>query len=421
MSFRNVLLADIVRSDSPITYGVVKPGDEGNVFLVRSTDVNNNSIDLEKLRTITTEVATQYKRTELMGGELLISLVGNPGNLAIVPDSLAGANIARQVALIRLDAQKANRRFVYYYFQAGEGKEEIDKRIVGSVQSVINLKDLRTVPVKLPSLEYQKSIAHILSTLDEKIEVNNQINKTLEAMAQALFKQWFIDFEFPNENGEPYKSSGGEMVESELGLIPKGWGVGTIEKFTLEMKNGGTPNRKNSEYWNSNDIPWLKTGEICDEVVIESEEYISRKGYENSSAKVLPINSVLMAMYGATAGKIGLLKFPASTNQACCAMVCSKPSEAHFLYLWLKHNQAFIKTLANGAAQQNLSKDVISKLCLAIPNAELIGCTPFEKMFDVITERTNENKCLSSLRDTLLPKLMSGEIRVSIETSGGDA
>gem|GEM_PF-4385480 len=169
---------------SPITYGVVKPGEEGAVTFVRGGDIADGKVNLSNLRTISDEVSANYTRTLLRGGELLVSLVGNPGQAAIAPPELAGANIARQVGLIRLPAD-VETRYVSYFLQSPAGQAALGAQSLGSVQQVINLRDLRNVKVPLPPLPEQRAIASILGSLDDKIECNRRMNQTLESMARA--------------------------------------------------------------------------------------------------------------------------------------------------------------------------------------------------------------------------------------------
>jgi type I restriction enzyme S subunit len=317
--------------------------------------------------------------------------------------------------------QRVTSDYLYYFLSSNYGQHEIDKNIVGAVQKKLPIKNIKKIQLPLPSLKEQKAIAKILSSLDEKIEVNNRMNEILENMAQDIFKRWFVDFEFPNADGEPYKSSGGKMVESELGLIPEGWEVQMIKDFTIKMQNGGTPRRKKENYWNHDDYPWIKTGEIKNKIIIDAKEHISKEGLKNSSAKITPKNSVLIALYGATAGQIGFLKFESTTNQACCSMICNSVNKSIFLYLFLLHNQEYISSLANGAAQQNLSKETISKLKVIVPSDSFFRELIFDSLFLKIENNLRESKQLSKIRDTLLPKLISGEIRVPIkeeETEG---
>ena len=146
------------------------------------------------------------------------------------------------------------------------------------------------------------------------------------------------------------------MKDSSLGPIPKDWSVQIIGNFVDDMKNGGTPRRGELDYWDNGTVPWLKTGEINNNIIIKSEEHITESGLKNSSAKLLPINSIIMALYGkGTATRIGLLKLEATTNQACCAMICDDLNKTLYLYLFLLFNQKEIENLASGSVQQNLS------------------------------------------------------------------
>ena len=305
--------------------------------------------------------------------------------------------------------------FIYYLLK--NNINFIENHANGSTFKEISGSVMKNLEFDIPPLPEQKAIAHILSTLDEKIEVNNQINKTLENIAQTIFKQWFVDFEFPNGDGEPYKSSGGEMVESERGMIPKGWEVIKIKDYSVSMANGGTPKRNVVDYWDRKEIPWLKTMEIRDEVIIESDEWISQKGFDNSSAKLFYKDTVLIAMYGVTAGRIALLRFESTTNQACCGIVCSNKNSPYYLYIYLKNFQSDLKSLASGSAQQNLSKSVIENFKVILPKEFLLKkfhelC---ENLYNQIEANMKMNSNLIKLRDSLLPKLMSGEIRVPIE------
>jgi type I restriction enzyme S subunit len=222
-----------------------------------------------------------------------------------------------------------------------------------------------------------------------------------------------VEFEFPDENGKPYKSNGGEMEwNEELGKdIPKGWEVVSIKDFCKEMKSGGTPSRDNINYWNSKDIPWLKTGEVCNRVLITSEEYISFEGCKSSSAKILPTNSVLIAMYGEgkTKGQAGYLRFEATTNQACCAMICDNEFESTLLYYFLRSNQLEIASLANGGAQPNLSKELIENIRIIRPVKKDISKHHFVKFINHSEILERENQKLTELKELLLSKLATVE------------
>ena len=306
-------------------------------------------------------------------------------------------------------------KWLNYYLLSSSAQEYVYQNLRGSTQQYIPLGALRKLPIKHPlNTEDMERIIKILDDVDNKRDLNNQTINTLEQLAQTLFKRWFVDFEFPNENGDPYKSSGGEMVESELGMIPKHWSVDSISNFSIRLQSGGTPSRKKIEYWSDGKIPWIKTKEIKNNYIIGSEENITKLGLQKSSAKLFEKDTILIAMYGATAGQLAMLKFPASTNQACCGITNKYPN---YLYQELLLKQEYIKSLATGSAQQNLSKEIISNIKLIIPCEKML--TMAEDIFcdftNLIEKNTYENYYLKNLRDALLPKLLSGEIELPDE------
>ena len=175
-------------------------------------------------------------------GTILFSSRAPIGYVAIAQEDLCTNQGFKNIVC---NPQVAHNEFIYYRMKLA--KEELESVAGGSTFKEVSGKVMKEFKIKLPSIEQQKRIASILSSLDDKIELNNELKKTLEEMAQSIFKRWFVDFEFPNEDGQPYKSSGGEMVESELGMIPKWWEVKTIADIG-EVISGGTPSTKNEDY-----------------------------------------------------------------------------------------------------------------------------------------------------------------------------
>jgi type I restriction enzyme S subunit len=297
----------------------------------------------------------------------------------------------------------------------------------GSAREIFDWSEMCETLLPIPILEKQQEIVNEYNTIQNRIALNNQLISKLEETAQAIYKQWFVDFEFPLSDTEAlevtdktkgYKSAGGKMVwcaelEKE---IPEGWEVKTVKDFSSEMKSGSTPSREETEYWNSTDYPWLKTGELKNSVVINAEEFISKKGLNESSAKLLPVNSVLIAMYGEgkTKGQVGYLKIEAATNQACCAIICENEIKATFLYYHLRINRDEIVSIANGGAQPNLSKNIIEELKLIDPNKEVMEKHPFVEMMKFKENNTFENQKLEDLKDLLLAKMTRVESEIEL-------
>ena len=188
--------------------------------------------------------------------------------------------------------------------------------------------------------------------------------------------------------------------------MPEDWRIGTISTFCIGTKSGSTPNRSNQDYWQNGSIPWLKSGEVHNNITTVTEECITKIGLSESSTKLLPIDTVLMAMYGVTAGEVGYLAIEATTNQAICGMICRDICDAAFLFFTLLSNQRSISRQSTGGAQSNLSKEYIDNINIVIPDKETIdslGLAPIIAEMKV----TNEIYHLYSLQSVLLSQLSS--------------
>ena len=388
--------------------------DKGIKFYRSECLTDSRIIDKNKAKYISKETYDKMKRSQLFENDILFSMAGAYlGKTSIVMKDDIPANINQAVAIIRPDCESISYRYLYYYLNQKRVVEYVNNISSQSAQPNINLKQIGEIPIKYPKLEEQEKIADVLSFLDYKIELNNEMNKTLEEMAQSIFKRWFVDFEFLNEDGQPYKSSGGEMVESELGMIPKGWKVTNIDDICMKVTSGGTPSRKNKDYYDG-DIIWIKTKELNDTFVFDSEEKISSIGLEKSSAKLFPSKTVMIAMYGATVGKLGISSTMITFNQATCGMVVNTEACCYeYLYLHLINQREKLKNLAIGSAQQNLSVSVIKEYNIIKPIKQVMEKfkNVINPIYDKIECNQNNIQNLKSLRDELLPKLMRNEIK----------
>ena len=255
----------------------------------------------------------------------------------------------------------------------------------GSSTIVFAWKDFLNIDIVLPSIEYQREIVSEYETLSNRIRLNNQMIQNLEVTAQALYRKTFF-----------------ENIDKED--LPEGWRMGTIGEFCTEMKSGGTPSRNHNEYWNKQDYPWLKSGEVHNNIIVSVEEYISQSGLDNSSAKIIPQGSVIMAMYGATAAQVAYLDCDTTTNQACCNMICNSKEDAAYLFFHLLANQDDIKKLANGGAQENLSQELIAQqpIVLFDDNEKK---SLFVPILDNLVVLYKENEKLTELQSLLLAKM----------------
>lgn len=340
----------------------------------------------------------------LREGDIVFSRVGSVDRCSFVSSKEVGWMFSGRCLRVRCE-DGITPMFLYYFLQQEEVKQSIRNIAVGATMPSINTKLLSELDVLLPHLGTQQRIASVLSSLDDKIEVNRRINENLEQQAQALFKSWFVDF-------EPFKD--GEFVESELGMIPKGWRVETIEALSEKMASGGTPKSMNKEYY-SGDIKWFSTKELKDCFLFDSEKHISIDALNNSAAKMFPKDTVLMAIYAApTVGRLGILSQEGAFNQAAVGIIPKRNIGKVFIYLTLLSERDNLNNLASGAAQQNLNVGIVKNHKILLPEQSVLDGFNMKvnPLFNTIEIKQRESRRLAELRDTLLPKLMSGELKV---------
>ena len=270
---------------------------------------------------------------------------------------------------------------------------------------------------EMPTLSCsEESIGTFFLNLDQKIRLNEQINQNLTAMAKQLYDYWFVQFDFPNEEGKPYKSSGGEMVwNKKLKLeIPKGWNISLIKDFATTY-SGGTPKSTNIEYYNNGEIAWINSGELNSPIITKTTNYITKCGLENSSAKLYPSNSILVAMYGATAGKVSLLTFEACSNQAVCGVIPTIENMLYYVYFHISSLYSHFITLSTGSARDNISQDTIKNILLPIPTRNILKLfdEKIGSIYQMIVNNYQQIDSLAMQRDELLPLLMNGQVSVN--------
>ncbi len=277
---------------------------------------------------------------------------------------------------------------------------------VGTAVPSMTVQVLNELEITIPEKSIQEKISFILSTIDDKIENNLAANQTLEEIARTLFKEWFVNFNYPNASGN--------LKQSEFGEIPESWEVGTLGDI-YKTTSGGTPSRSKPEYYENGIIGWVKSKELNNSFIIDTEEKITENALKNSSVKLLPEHSVLIAMYGATVGEIGIITGKFTCNQAICAFLPNEQYPFSFIYNFLLNSKQDIVSRAVGSAQQNISQQLLLQYKLVIPPSELVQeyHSIVLPLFQKIQDNIEENENLKDLRDSLLPKLMSGEIIVN--------
>lgn len=304
-----------------------------------------------------------------------------------------------------------NPKYIYYLLNCLGRIRTSDKSAVPGV----NRNELHEMAV--PAIEnkaQQRKIAAVLSALDAKIDCNNRINAELEAMAKTLYDYWFVQFDFPDANGKPYKSSGGKMEYNTIlkRRIPAGWLHSTIGE-TFKTHLGGTPAREKEEYWTPGEVNWLSSGENPSTFVVDPDERISSLGLRNSPAKLLPPGTVILSIVRHL--RASILGIEAATNQSVVGILESGMFKHCFIYPYLVREIPRLMTLRTGAQQPHINKGVLDESLLVVPDEETLKAytSLAAPLFLQIKNYHQQNRELTQLRDWLLPMLMNGQVTVS--------
>lgn len=356
----------------------------GPIFLGIKNIRPEGGLDITEIRHISdSEFEKWTKRVTPRKDDIVLSYEATLHRYAIIPDSFIGC-LGRRMALVRVREGEVSNKFIYYTFLSDAWRGFIDaNKLTGATVDRISITDFPDYNINIPPLPTQRRIASILSAYDDLIENNLKRIKLLEEKA-------FLSYMLLNK----------------------------IEKYKLtdlyDTSSGGTPSRTNPEFY-TGEINWFKSKELADTILLESEEKVTEGAVDKSSAKLFPTGAVIMAMYGATIGKLGLLSMPSTTNQACCAIIQKDEVRSNYYILnWLKENREYVLSFRMGAAQENISQQVIKNLVLSIPNDPDLKIFNYEMkpIYQLIKIIHQQNIKLREARDILLPRLMSGEIAV---------
>lgn len=370
---------------------------------IRARDIKSGKINCDNLAYLDEHIQEKIKRYIVNAGDIVITIVGaSVGDVGYVEKSLDGFNLTENAVRLTNVKDTVNSHYLLYVLNSPQYWELMQHIAAGSAQPKLGIYKIETISLELPPIDVQNKIASILSAYDDLIENNQKQIKLLEEAAQRLYKEWFVDLRFP----------GHEDVKIVDG-VPEGW----KKKYICDIADtlsGGTPSRSKEDYFKGN-IKWIKTKELNDGYVFDTEERITELGFNNSSAKYFPENSIILAMYGATIGKLAISACEMTSNQACCVFNTNKfPEFLEYLFLWLLINRNNLINKGYGSAQQNLSREIINSIQIIVPTDEIL--LQFSKLSKEIFQKIKilqyANICLKEARDRLLPKLMSGEIEV---------
>lgn len=392
------------RNDSKLfehgTYPLVQTGEvkAANLY-IRTHEACYNEFGLSQSviwpeNTLCITIAANIAETALLGYPMCF------------PDSVVGFNAY---------PEESSELFMHYVFTYI--RKAIQNSASGSIQDNINIEYLTGLRFKIPHKTYQDKIADALSSLDKKIELNNRINSELEAMAKTLYNYWFVQFDFPDANGKPYKASGGKMVYDQTLKrdVPDEWEVTTVGKIA-KTELGGTPSTAVDEYWNYADIPWLSSAETALFPITTSEQKITQAGLDNSAATLLLKGTVVISIVRYI--RPSILGIDAATNQSVVGIRECKRLKSSFIYPYFCSEVPRLMGLRTGAQQPHINKGVIENSPIVIPSDRVL--TDYYKVadpiFDKIMNLAFQNQELMQMRNWLLPMLMNGQVTVKPST-----
>lgn len=352
--------------------------------------------------------------------DIIISTVRpNLKHFALLKNAKPNTIVSTGFAVIT--SKKVNPIFLYYYLTTDSYTNYLSA-IADSHTSTypsFNPGIIEKSQIPFPSIDEQFAIAKIPSDLDSKIELNQQMNATLEKIGQAIFKNWFIDFEFPDEKGKPYKSSGGKMVDSELGEIPKGWKVDSI-LACADILSGGTPKTSVREFWDGN-IKWVSAKDVTSAngtYILDTERKITKLGVESSNAKLLPPSTTVITARG-TVGNYCLLAETMTINQTNYGIKGKEEYTDFFIFVTVGNLIQILKQHSYGTVFDTITTKNLEEMRIVIPPVDILKS--FTDCLSPIMERIKFNfyecRTLHSLLNSLLPRLMSGKIRVGMGAS----
>ena len=406
--------------------------EDGPYALIRSQNVYNTGFAHDGLAFISDEHAESLSNVEVMQDDVLLNITGDSvARVCQVDPLVIPARVNQHVAIIRPDSDKLDPTYLRYYLASPEIQAMfLSWAGSGGTRNALTKQMIESFEVRAPiDISEQRAIAHVLGTLDDKIELNRRMNETLEEMARALFKSWFVDFDpvrakmeghwrlgesLPGLPADLYDLFPDRLVPSELGEIPEGWKVGVLDDV-IEILSGGTPKTSMPEYWGG-DIPWYTAKDapnLSDVFVLETERTITQAGIDNSAAKVLPKGTTIVTARG-TVGRLACLGIPMAMNQTCYGIRGAHGYPDIFNYWNIRTAIDELQQRTHGTIFDTITRQTFKLVETVLPPVEYANM--FESAVKPVTDRIlgnlQESRTLTTQRDALLPKLVSGELRL---------
>jgi len=349
---------------------------------------------------ITPEHAEELRNANVFRGDVIFTHAGSIGQAAYIPDDSRYERyvLSQRQFFMRCDKQKVWPEFIAYYFSSTEGQHNLlaNTSSTGVPSIARPVTYLRSIKIPVPPLPVQRAIAHILGTLEDKIELNRRMNETLEAIARSIFKAWFVD--------------------STADGLPDGWKLSTIGE-SAQVVGGGTPSTKELAYWEGGTVNWVTPKDLAalsNPVLLDTDRRITELGAKQISSGVLPKGTVLLSSR-APIGYLVISEIPVAINQGFIAMICDGELPNHYIMQWTQANMDIIEGRANGTTFLEISKSSFRPIPIIVPPSDILKrfTEQAEAIHQKIVSNLKESHTLATMRDALLPKLLSGEIRVS--------
>lgn len=373
-------------------------GEAGDFPVIKIKNVASGTLDMNDCQFISRKIADTAARFRANRGDILIAMTGSHVHQ---PSSMVGkvtrysiddaAYINQRVGKVfSKNKEKLNEDFLFYFLKWDETTYGLALSAGGSAnQANISAGQIEGLQISLPCLDEQIVIAEILLSLDDKIDLLTRQNTTLENLAETYFRQWYI-----------------EDASDEWDVVP------ISEKFDVLL--GGTPSRKIASYWEGGTVGWINSGKVNEFRILDASEFITETALNNSAAKLLPAGTTVIAITGATLGQISIIERPFAANQSVIGLIPIAELTNNFIFLWIKENMGTLISRQTGGAQQHINSNDVKTFEVVVPTAEALQ--PFEIIVEPMMRKISRNcfqlQTLQKLRDTLLPKLISGEVRV---------
>lgn len=401
-NYKKIKLRDYCLKVTDGTHDSPKESKNG-YFLVTSKHILNGQVDTSSAYRISKEdFDLANKRSEVNKWDVLLSMIGTIGQVALIDKDPDYA--IKNVGLFKCgDETKA--KYLFYFLSSTQGQALLKSKISGTTQQYITLDELRNLEVPFPPPSEQKRISSILSSFDNKIEQLNKKNNILEYIAQNIFKEWFVKYNFPNKDGKPYKDNNGKMIDSELGLIPERWRVEKLGKFG-KVVCGKTPSKNVSEYFNGK-YPFVKIPDMQDIFITRSEDSLTDLGAKQLSGKLLPAGSLCVSCI-ATIGKVSITTQDSFTNQQINTIIPKEETLA-YLYFTLSNMKGYLEQIGNrGSTTFNINTQMFLNLLVVYPPESIIMnyYTSTNTLFISIQKNMVGIETLLKTKDILINHLM---------------